>query len=285
MSWSRGIIGYRRIYVDCVAVTTVTKQAQIFDIDKARGVLVGLAAGDRNLGPIEMALMICESLNECGAFDREDVVNRWLVWWQDGAWDTGRIFDEVMQLIDQGFEAMQAAQSVHEQNGGMTAGCNGAHRAPVLATFQGLADNELDDAVRELTACTHYHEHAVDSAVAVARLCRRLILGESIHAALTKIGDGLNDDIQRHILNALQSPSGTGGYSHATLQSALYFAITRESFTSAIEDSLVFAGPPNYCPVLVGAIAGARWGAESIDENYLDHCKDRSRILAASRLI
>ncbi len=32
-----------------------------------------------------------------------------------------------------------------------------------------------------------------------------------------------------------------------------------------------FAGPANYCPVLVGAIAGARWGASAIPMSLLAH--------------
>jgi hypothetical protein len=34
--------------------------------------------------------------------------------------------------------------------------------------------------------------------------------------------------------------------------------------TAAIE----FAGPSNYCPVLAGAIGGARWGASTISNTW-----------------
>lgn len=260
-------------------------QSARFDTDRASGVLIGLAAGDRNLGPIEMALLICESLFDNDAFDSMDILQRWLAWWRDGAWDTGRVFDAVMQLINEGADPKQAAGEVHLQLGGMTAGCNGAHRAPVLATFRGLADDKLDDAARRLTACTHQHELAIDTAVVVARLCRRLIRGEPIDAALSRVGDGLDAKIEQSIADARYEPAGTGGYSPETLQSALYFALTRETFMAAVEDALDFAGPPNYCPVLVGAIAGARWGVESIDQRYLDHCRDRARILSLARSI
>jgi hypothetical protein len=32
-----------------------------------------------------------------------------------------------------------------------------------------------------------------------------------------------------------------------------------------------FAGPTNYCPVLVGSIGGARWGRSQIEEELLSH--------------
>ena len=44
-----------------------------FDQDRTKGVLIGLAAGDKNLGHIEMALMIAESLITNGEFDLSDI--------------------------------------------------------------------------------------------------------------------------------------------------------------------------------------------------------------------
>lgn len=44
--------------------------------DRCRGVLLGLAAGDRNGGPIQMAVRLAENLHERGAFDLADVAGR-----------------------------------------------------------------------------------------------------------------------------------------------------------------------------------------------------------------
>jgi ADP-ribosylglycohydrolase len=49
--------------------------------DRVRGILIGLAAGDRNGGPIRMAVHLAESLAEKGRFDAEDVFGRYLAWW------------------------------------------------------------------------------------------------------------------------------------------------------------------------------------------------------------
>ena len=57
--------------------------------DRIRGVLLGLAAGDRNGGPIRMAVRLAESLSERRRFDPEDILSRYLAWWRDGAFDTG----------------------------------------------------------------------------------------------------------------------------------------------------------------------------------------------------
>ena len=42
-------------------------------------------------------------------------------------------------------------------------------------------------------------------------------------------------------------------------------------FDAALTRSLAFAGPANYCPVLVGPLAGARWGVSAIAPRHLDH--------------
>jgi hypothetical protein len=46
--------------------------------DRCQGVLLGLAAGDRNGGPTELAVRLAESLADRRAFDRDDVLARYL---------------------------------------------------------------------------------------------------------------------------------------------------------------------------------------------------------------
>ena len=45
---------------------------------------------------------------------------------------------------------------------------------------------------------------------------------------------------------------------------------------------MAFAGLENYCPMLVGAIAGARWGAEAIPSELTAHCEILDRVQAAA---
>jgi ADP-ribosylglycohydrolase len=63
-----------------------------------------------------------------------------------------------------------------------------------------------------------------------------------------------------------------GGFAPAVLQAAIYFVQTEACFSDALDAAIAYAGPANYCPVLVGAIGGARWGAASIPVRQLQHC-------------
>ena len=96
--------------------------------DRIRGVLLGLAAGDRNGGPIRMAVRLAESLSDRRQFDPEDILSRYLAWWRDGAFDTGPTTAAVLSLVDGGMDGIEAVKRVHNESVGMTAGCNPAHR-------------------------------------------------------------------------------------------------------------------------------------------------------------
>jgi len=73
-------------------------------------------------------------------------------------------------------------------------------------------------------------------------------------------------------------PGNNGGFAPDVLRAAVYFVGTSEDFAEALERSLAFAGPATYCPVLVGAIAGARWGASTIAPSSLAHVDILSRV-------
>ena len=45
--------------------------------DRVRGVLLGLAAGDRNRGPMRMAVRLCESLIQLDRYDGDDIFRRY----------------------------------------------------------------------------------------------------------------------------------------------------------------------------------------------------------------
>ena len=62
----------------------------------------------------------------------------------------------------------------------------------------------------------------------------------------------------------------------------MHFVTEGADFPSALDASLRFAGPANYCPVLVGVLAGARWGQGAIPSGALAHCAHLGRIRAAA---
>src|SRR6516165_2494790 len=76
--------------------------------NRCRGVLLGLAAGDRNGGPIRMAVRLAESMLELGRFDPADIVTRYLRWWREDAFDTGPVSGRALELMASGMPALEA---------------------------------------------------------------------------------------------------------------------------------------------------------------------------------
>ncbi len=100
--------------------------------DRCRGVLLGLAAGDRIGGPTRRAVRLAESLLDCGRFNSSDILERYLAWWQEGAFDTGPASGRALELMASGAPLQDAPAQVHKELGGKTAGCNPAHRSAPL---------------------------------------------------------------------------------------------------------------------------------------------------------
>lgn len=254
--------------------------------DRAEGLLLGLTAGDRNGGPIQMATRLAESLIETGNVDIPHIGSRYMDWWRNGAFDTGPTVASVFTLVDSGVTFANAAEQVHRQSNGLTAGCNPAHRSAPLAMLPGASNVELEQAARREAALRHLHPQSGDVAVAVVLLCRELIQGTSWEDALGIAQNARLAETQIAMASSKSSngPSA-GGFAPDALTAAISFVGRSDNFDDALEVSLTFAGPENYCPVLVGSIGGARWGARNISNRTLQHCAILPRVrLAASSL-
>jgi ADP-ribosylglycohydrolase len=243
--------------------------------DRCRGVLVGLAAGDRIGGPIRMALHLAESLLACGGFDPADILSRYLGWWREGAFDTGPVSDRALELMAAGMSATEATATVHREFGGKTAGCNPAHRSPPLATLASITDDELPACALAEARLTHFDSLAGEVAAAVNDLCWALIRGMGWDVALRRCGR----------FAAEEGPGNNGGFAPDVLRAALHYVGTSACFADALERSLAFAGSANYCPVLVGAIGGARWGASAIPQAALAHVAILPRVRATAKAL
>ena len=250
--------------------------------DRVRGILVGLAAGDRIGGPLSMALCLAESLAKSRGFIREDILGRYLDWWREEGFDTGPVSGRVFDLVASGIPDQKAVAQTHAENDGYTAGCNPAHRSPPLAMAAFLADDRLADLAAQEASLTHQDPLAGDAGAAVVVLCRSLIKGMDWPTALAQAASGREERVRAALLGGSHTPLDDGGFAPEVLRAAVFFVSTYTDFAAALEASIAFAGPSNYCPVLVGAMAGARWGARGIPSGLLSHCEVLDRVETAA---
>lgn len=239
--------------------------------DRCAGILWGLCAGDRNGGPVEMATALADSLVACCRYDSDDTGRRYLAWFAHGegvgAWDSGPIAGKVFRLCDGRAERLsEAAAQVNREMKGMTAGANACHRSPALA--MSLDVTQLAQTSSTDAALTHASALAGASSIAVVVICRQLLLGADLATATTVAAQTLGAAAPSIVEALLAAPSdreklSDGGFCVDVLTAALHFAWAAQDFVSGLEAALSFAGPANYCPVLVGAFLGARFGKDA----------------------
>lgn len=241
--------------------------------NRISGCLFGLAAGDRNGGPVRIALRLADSLLERNSFDPEDICARYLEWWRAGTFDSEQTFAGVFARVDSGMPVAEAVMATHEDCQGETAGCNPTHRCLPLALAGFLSDGQLEAALIAEARLSHLHRLAAEGSAFVGLLCRNLILGSHFNKALEIAGRNRAKAIQQAASVFDPDTLKPGGYTPDAIAAGVYFVKTADTFGDALQRALEFAGPANYCPVITGAIAGARWGRHSIGTNHLQHCE------------
>ncbi|ETO26406.1 hypothetical protein RFI_10731 [Reticulomyxa filosa] len=266
--------------------------------DRVRGLLLGLSAGDRNGGPQRLALLLILYMLKHKEKCHESMETLWSdyyqKWYRNGGFDTGVTFiqiDTALQLnkatITSPYEA--AKQIYEEQSKGKfpPEGIGNAHRNVVLSMTVNNPGLSLTAMAVQESVLTHYSPKCKQIAVCCNVLCRALIQGKTWMEALQIMYDSvdtklLTKEIEamkiREIIKPFLEPKNSlhkknkvtptcfkkTGWCVDAFRSALYFVDTYTTFDEALSHSIKFAGPSNYCPVLVGAIAGCKFGYDTV---------------------
>uniref|UniRef100_A0A0G4HYJ3 ADP-ribosylhydrolase ARH3 n=1 Tax=Chromera velia CCMP2878 TaxID=1169474 RepID=A0A0G4HYJ3_9ALVE len=229
-----------------------------------------------------MALRCAESVLDLEAFSPEDVASRYRSWIysedEDRAFDTGPTILMVFETARRKQVSYHNAARLVFQERPQAAGVNGAHRNSVLAACGFLRDESLGSVAESECGLTHAHPVSISVSQAVNLMVRCLLRGVSLEdairnlsmcveeprcrAVLMKALEDFNRGADRHTLSR-------GGLADDVLRASLFFLYTTESLREAVQESIRFAGADNYCPVLVGALAGALHGWKQEDEVLL----------------
>lgn len=241
--------------------------------ERIRGALLGLAAGDRIGGPTRLALQLAQCLEDVGSFVPRPVFRAYYDWWMEDGYDTGPTTQQVFGLVSNGTPRGLAVHLVHRRSGGMTAGCGPLHRALPLALSQSIPDAALTRCAQQEAKLTHYDPLAGDISAHYVHLVRDLVRGLPWDMALKQLMHEAPPDLRARLLALDEQPLSRGGYAPEVLHAAIYFIHHCGSATEALAQAQMLAGLGNYVPVVVGALAGARWGAAAITPDLLNHVR------------
>lgn len=289
-------------------------------IERARGMLLGLAVGDAlgstlEFGPriasvkdyhcemigggpfglqpgqwtddTALALALAKSLTLRKGFDPHDVMTRFVAWYRKGEYScTGSCFD-IGGTTRQALERFERngdpfAGSTDED----TAGNGSLMRLAPVALF-GL-DNEAEAIriARAQSCLTHAHPACVDACDYFVRLLRLTLLGEEDPIKLALVKWTGHPEVQRAkaaYWNGLKRKDvRSTGYVIDTLEAALWAVAASGSFEQAVVLAVNLGGDADSIGAVAGALAGARWGERSIPERWLKLLAWRSKIGAAA---
>ena len=211
-------------------------------------ILEGLKKGDQIGGPYELSKILNTSLEANNGFNKDDLIARYLKWWEEGAFDTGPTYASVFTKLLNGYNHEDAVFKTHNDFDENTAGCGPAHRCTPLAGFIKIPTSELAAIARQEAKITHFHEDAGNGSAIVVLMCRHLLEGKTIDAACRAIS--FNNDLKESWKKVENGKLSSDGYVYNVIHSALYFIKNNKT----LEESIKFSGKANYSSIIFSVL-------------------------------
>jgi ADP-ribosyl-[dinitrogen reductase] hydrolase len=225
----------------------------------------------------EQALCIARSLVEQHEFDPADIAERFVAWYDSDPFDIGRMTMKSLSRLKHGDEWNEAGQHVWEISPeGQNAGNGSVMRCAPLAIPYADDWERLVEVSRQSSQITHADPRCTYGC-AVLNLTVAGLLGDAdmpLQGALDDVGS----DAPSELVTALQplargdSPDTleTSGYVVHSLQTALHDGLFAESAEEAIVTAINRGGDADTIGAIAGAVTGARFGASSLPDPWLD---------------
>jgi ADP-ribosyl-[dinitrogen reductase] hydrolase len=294
--------------------------------DRYAGTLLGLACGDALGGPLEFlsreeiarrhpggvtefigggwlglapgevtddtqqALILAKALTNQG-LDIERFAAGLVTWLRGKPKDVGNTTRLALDALVAGAAPLEAGEVALQVRGNNAAAANGAvmRCAPVALRFRN-SPTALVQATLDSARVTHAEERAAWAAVAVNQAIVFLLIGgdasEVARAAVTDVG---SDEVCRAILDAptrARSDVAAGGFVLETLGAAFWALANSGSAREAIERGVALGEDADSTGAVVGALAGAAYGASSLPASWTSHVQFRDELeLEAARLL
>ncbi len=253
--------------------------AQSFD--RCENVMLGHAVANDWGASTHLALLLGKSLYKLELFDPSDVMSRYLHLYYRSNCDVGEamklVYEELKVSIKPTSDTLtrkhflfkmekisNASHSAHDKLNGLSGGCNPAQRSFPLAFCPWISDENLFQISCDEARLTHFSATAGQVAGLVNLICRRLLKGDEWNAAVNTVFSttpnlsGEFRDIQARYKNDPTLRSiGNPAYAPNTLHTSLYCVTNTDSFENAVKRANEIE--KDYCPTLVGILAGARW--------------------------
>lgn len=281
-------------------------------VDRARGALLGTFVGDALGMPYEgqppdavpdrlemvaarsgrgtytddtqMTIALAESLVGQGRVDADHLARSFIA-----AYDPQRGYGSgtrrVLALLADGVSVGDAASQAFDGVGSL--GNGAAMRVAPIAVRYADEPDTLPDAARRSARVTHTHPVGIDAAVAQVAAVAAALRGEDPLSAARAVTDTpeLRERLalvarlvdERPTPRAVATTLGNGSTGHESVSTAIYVASTYQSFEDAVTFAICCGGDTDTIGAMAGAITGARNGASTIPQRWLDALEDGAK--------
>jgi ADP-ribosyl-[dinitrogen reductase] hydrolase len=289
---------------------------KIPDLNRYRGCLLGLATGDAVGTTVEfqprgsfppvtdmtgggvfglqpgqwtddtsMALCLAASLLECGGFDAEDQMRRYLRWYDEGYYSsTGKCFD----IGGATREALERFRTSGKPMSGSTnpakAGNGSLMRLAPAVMFYAANRAQARLYAEKSSRTTHAAKECLEGCILFADMLAQALNGAGKERLLF---DNCTDKIRSEKLLAIASGAYReksvghirgSGYVADCLEAALWCFWTTDSFEQAVLAAANLGDDADTTAAVCGQIAGAFYGAAGIPAHWLERLHRREEI-------
>jgi ADP-ribosyl-[dinitrogen reductase] hydrolase len=275
------------------------------DIEREHGRLTDMVGGGTHNKPAgtttddtELALCLARSLVARDGFDPDDVAERFVTWLDAGPFDVGLMTRDAIGELREGTPPDEAGQRVWERRDeGRNAG-NGSVMRCVPHALAYHHDDRLVDVSRDSSGITHADPRCTWGCAALNLVVSGLLGGDDPAmalggAALFLEDDGAVSEVVYDVKRAVERDAGpdaedlpASGYVLDTLETGLYHGLTAPDAEEAIVRAVNMGDDADTVGAVTGAVAGARFGASTLPERWLDAVDeaDELRTLAGDLL-
>lgn len=197
----------------------------------------------------EMLLCLAESLAASGDFDPQDVVRRYMAWFESNPTDVGLTVRTTLLSIRSGTPWERAARRAHVVLGRMSAGNGSLMRSPAIALRYANDPARRREVALQESMLTHFDRLAGWACVAYT----------AIEADEPRVAAVLRD-----ALEASRAEIVASGYVLDTLKAALWAVLHSEDFEQALIEAVNLGDDADTVGALTGALAGALYGERAI---------------------
>ncbi|MFE0255659.1 ADP-ribosylglycohydrolase family protein [Streptomyces sp. NPDC059010] len=219
----------------------------------------------------QMAVLVGESLLECGGLELPDVFRRFQRWAAAEPKDIGLQTEAVLSSGD----PWDMAAALHFQVSQRAAGNGALMRAATSAVYFSHAGREATmDAARRIAALTHGDRAAWEGTAVFHELVRVALTGEDPLTAVPDTLDAVHPDHRERYAVVLAPdwhPDKATEFNGAVwpcLGSAVWALRTTSSYEDAVRAAIDLGGDTDTVAAVTGGLAGAVYGIDAVPERW-----------------